>query len=182
MVPALTLQYDTRDNVSLPSKGGIYSASYYRYQSLGSGSFSFNQFELDARRFISLKRPRMVLALHGGLIAQQTGGDNTIPFYRLATLDVNSPLRGFTTGRFHDKNLVVLNAEYRFPVWSSIDGVLFFDTGRVFHSFSDFTLNDFKYGGGGGLRIRAMGLMLFRFDLAYGGEGVQALVGISKSL
>ena len=182
LVPGLKLQYDTRDNVSLPTGGGIYTASVSRYQSLGSGDYSFNQYELDARHFFRLWRPRMVFVLHGGIVAQQETGGGEIPFYRLATLDVNSPLRGFNAGRFRDRNLIVLNAEYRFPVWDALDGVLFFDTGRVFHSFSDFTVNDFKYSGGGGLRLRALGLMLLRFDLAYGGEGIKTLVGISKSL
>ncbi|HPQ81410.1 MAG TPA: BamA/TamA family outer membrane protein [bacterium] len=181
-VPGLKLQYDTRDNISLPSRGGIYTLSFSRYQGLGSGDFDFNQYELDARHFFPLWRPRMVLALHGGIKAQQETGGGKIPFYKLSTLDVNSPLRGFTSGRFHDRNLIVLNAEYRFPIWEALDGVLFFDTGRVFHSFADLTMKDFKLSGGGGLRMRAMGLMLLRFDLAYGGEGIQTLVGISKSL
>lgn len=176
------LQYDSRDNLSMPSRGGLYSFSIKRYQHIGRGDFDFFQEELDARHFFPIGSPRIVLALHAGLLLQQTTGGSEIPFYRLATLDVNTPLRGFTQGRFHDHNLFILNAEYRFPVWNSIDGVFFVDTGRVFHRIQDFTVKDFRYSVGGGLRLSALGLMLLRFDLAYGGEGIVTMVGISRSL
>lgn len=178
----LKFQYDSRDNDSLPERGGLYAATVKRFQHVGEGEFDYNQYELDARHFFRLGRSRQVLALHGGGIFQQKTGGGQIPFYRLATLDVYSPLRGFVRGRFHDRNLLIFNAEYRFPVWSDIDGVLFVDTGRVFHSFPDLTFNDFRYSAGGGLRIRALGIMLLRFDMAYGGEGIKTLLGISKSL
>lgn len=181
-VVAAKLEYDSRDNVSMPSRGGLYFLYVKRYQHVGRGAYDFFQEEIDARHFFRLGSPRNVLALRGGFVLQQETGGGRIPFYRLATLDVGTPLRGFTQGRFHDRNLFIVNAEYRFPVWEAIDGVVFVDTGRVFHSIPDFSIKDFKYSVGGGLRLRALGLMLLRFDLAYGGEGINTLVGISKSL
>lgn len=175
-------QYDTRDNVSMTERGGLHSASITRFQHAGIGSYDYIQYELDGRHFFNLGFKRMVLALHGGLTFQQTTSGGQVPFYRLATLDANSPLRGFPRGRFRDRNFIILNAEYRFPVWDGIDGVGFVDTGRVFHSPSDLSFNDFKYSAGGGLRVRALGLMLLRLDIAYGGEGINTLLGISKSL
>lgn len=181
-VIALKLEYDSRDNFSATERGGIYSAGIKRFQHIGEGDFDFLQYELDARHFFSLGYPRMVIALRGGFVFQQETGGGSIPFYRLATLDVATPLRGFVHGRFHDRNRFVFNAEYRFPVWEEIDGVLFVDAGRVFHGIQDFSVKDFKSSAGGGLRLRALGLMLFRFDLAYGGEGINTMVGVSKSL
>lgn len=181
-VVALRVEYDSRDNLSATERGGIYAAGVKRFQHVGEGDFDFLQYELDARHFFSLGYPRMVIALRGGFVFQQETGGGNIPFHRLATLDVATPLRGFVQGRFHDHNLFVFNAEYRFPVWEEIDGVLFVDAGRVFHGIQDFSVKDFKSSAGGGLRLRALGLMLFRFDLAYGGEGINTMVGVSKSL
>jgi outer membrane translocation and assembly module TamA len=65
---------------------------------------------------------------------------------------------------------MLFNFEYRFPVWSLIDGVIFCDTGRVFHSPSDISFANMKYSAGGGLKIRIPNLAMFRFEAAYGGE------------
>jgi len=178
----LKIEHDDRNNKSLPETGGLRSLTLARYQHFGQGSYSYNQLKLELKQFIRLGRPRHVLGLHTGWTFQQESGSNQIPFYRLATLDVYSPLRGFKRQRFVDRNMAVFNAEYRFPLWSTVDGVLFGDAGRVFHNVTDFSFKGFKYSGGGGLRMRAMNLMLFRFDVAYGGEGVNFLFGMSKSI
>lgn len=181
-IAGLKIEHDTRDNRSLPESGGVRTLKFSRYQHFGRGDYSYNQYNLDVKQFIRLGAPRRVLGLHMGWIFQQETGGSSIPFYRLATLDVNSPLRGFKQQRFTDRNMCVLNAEYRFPLWGTVDGVIFADAGRVFHSVTDFSFKDLKYSGGGGLRMRAMNIMLFRLDVAYGGEGVNAIFGMSKSL
>lgn len=174
--------HDTRDNPYLAETGGIQTGRLSYFVNFHHGNHRFFQLDLDARHFFPLGPPRVVLALHAGATFQFTTGDNAIPFYRLATLDTMSPLRGFDRNRFMDRNLVVANAEYRFPIWQTMDGVFFFDTGRVFHSMQNFRLNAFKYSAGGGIRFRAFKFVLFRLDAAYGGEGVNMIFGVSRTL
>ncbi len=178
----IKIEHDTRNNSSLPESGGVRTFKFTRYQHFGEKNYSYNQYNLDVKEFIRLMAPRHVLGLHMGWVFEQETGGSQIPFYRLALLDVKSPLRGFPQQRFTDRNMCVFNAEYRFPIWGTMDGVIFGDTGRVFHSVTDFTFEGFKYSAGGGLRMRAMNLMLFRVDIAYGGEGVNVIFGVSKSI
>lgn len=179
---AFDIAYDTRDNKILTETGGLIRASFKRFQNADSGSYSFNRYNFDARHSLRLWRPRSVLTIHTGWVFNQSTGKNQIPFWQLAILDASTPLRGFSRGRFADKDSAIFNAEYRFPLWEAFDGVVFYDTGRVFHTPSDFSFNNFKYSVGGGLRARLFGIMLFRFDAAYGGEGMNYIFGISKSL
>ncbi len=178
----LKIEHDDRNNKSLPESGGLRKLTLARYQHFGQGSFNYNQLNLDLKQFIRLGGPRRVLGLHTGWTFQQIPSGNEIPYYRLATLDVYSPLRGFKRQRFVDRGMCVFNLEYRMPLWSTVDGVIFGDTGRVFHGVGDFSFKGFKYSAGGGLRMRAMNLMLFRLDVAYGGEGVNFIFGMSRSL
>lgn len=182
ILAGITISHDDRDNRSVPESGGVRTFRFLRYQHLGEGNLSFNKYVLDVKQFIRLWAPRHVLALHMGWAFEQETGGSTIPFYRLSTLDVYSPLRGFKRQRFVDNDMCVFNVEYRFPLWGTIDGVFFGDTGRVFPKITDFSFSGFKYTGGGGLRMRAMNTMIFRVDVAYGGEGVNAIFGMSKSL
>lgn len=178
----LRFAHDTRDSLDLPERGGLRSLTYHHFFCMNKNGFDYGQIELDVRHYIKLWKPRQVLALHTSWKFQEADGSDNIPFYRLATLDVNSPLRGFINGRFHDRNYALFNVEYRFPVWHMVDGVIFCDTGRVFHTISDFSFANFKYSAGGGLKIRIPDLAMFRFEAAYGGEGINLIFGASRPL
>lgn len=62
------------------------------------------------------------------------------------------------------KGLFLLNAEYRFPIFSSVGGALFTDVGNVFANQIHF--NQLRYGLGGGIRyISPVGPL--RFDIGW---------------
>lgn len=178
----LKLAYDTRDNKLLSERGGLYLASITNFKDVDHGSFDFIRYNIDLRHSFPLWKPRSALTLHTGWVFNRSTGGSPVPFYELAVLDAFTPLRGFSRGRFEDNDSAIFNVEYRFPLWDTFDGVVFFDTGRVFHTPSDFAFKNFKFTGGGGLRMRFLGLMLLRLDVAYGGEGVNYIFGVSKSL
>jgi len=166
------LTHDTRDDNLAPERGGIRTFRFSRFQGVNRGGFDYNEYELDVRQYIGLGRPRYVLALRNAWVFQQKTGGGQIPFYRLAALDLQHGLRGFTRGRFRDTASVVFNIEYRYPVWDMIDGSLFVDTGRVFSGPTHFSFKGFKYSVGGGIRVKVRQFVLFTIQAAYGGEGV----------
>lgn len=178
----LSLAHDTRDARAQPESGGLRRFSFYRFQGVGQGGFDFNEYELDLRQFFRLGKPRRVLVLRNAWAFQQETGTSLVPFYRLRTLDLHSPLRGFDRGRFRDHGGVIFNAEYRYPVWDLIDGSIFFDTGRVFDDPDDFAFKNFKYSIGGGIRIVTRNFLLLRIQAAYGGEGVNLVFTASSAL
>ena len=179
---AIKAQHDTRDRLDYPARGGVRSLTVHHFQGMNRGGYNYNQYELDANQYIPLWKPRQILALHLGWHLQEHSGNDFIPFYRLSTLDASSPLRGFTSGRFRDRNYLLMNVEYRFPVWSLIDGAIFYDTGRVYHKFTDISVSNLRYSAGAGIRFRIPNLVVFRLDGAYGGEGINIIFGASRSL
>lgn len=177
----ISLTHESRDNKIIPEYGGFRSFTFRRMESL-SGEFSFNEYSVDLLQFIRLGAPRYVLVFHNQWTFQQATENSQVPFTNLATLDVDSPLRSFNRGRFRDRNFVVANVEYRYPVWDLVDGTLFFDTGRVFDKVSNFSFDDFKYSVGGGIRIRTRYLFLFRTQAAYGNEGFNLIFAVDRAL
>ena len=93
-------------------------------------------------------------------------------------------LRGYSTGRFSDKDLVLATLEYRFPVWRhpspvpthQVDGRIFMDTGRVFNDiFDEFTFRNMKFCGGFGLRLSTKENFIFRFEIAKSSEQLSVM-------
>ena len=56
----------------------------------------------------------------------------TIPFTDQASLGGSQPMRGFLTGRLIDRSYAVATAQYTWPVWVYLNGVLQVDVGNVF--------------------------------------------------
>lgn len=181
-VPGLRLAHDTRNNLDTPSRGGIRAASFKRFQGYNTSAYDYNFYELDVRQYIGLWAPKHVLVLHTGWGFAQALGSNSVPFAQLSTLDNSSPDRGFSRNRFKDNDVAVFNIEYRFPLWSLLDGVAFYDTGLVFPGLTSFDIHDLKNSGGGGIHFAIPNLMRFRFEAAYGGEGINVMFGASKPL
>lgn len=178
----LRIAYDTRDSILSTEKGGLRSFSFQNYTGMNSSNYNYNRYELDVRHYFRLWIPRQVLVLRGNFVAEVPLSGQEVPFWRLAVLDANSPLRGFVGGRFRDRASILFNVEYRYPVWRIIDGVLFYDTGRVLHTPSDMTLAHIKYSFGGGLHIKIPELAFFKFYVGYGGEGVNIIFGAGKPI
>jgi outer membrane protein assembly factor BamA len=176
----LELVHDTRDCEAAPEHGGRRSFTFSRFQSLDTAQFAYNQYDVDVAQYIRIWRPRHVIVLRTAWSFQQTT-DSTIPFYRLARLDVYSPLRSYDWGRYRDVSSAVFNIEYRFPVWDYLDGQFFYDTGRVFHNPQDFSFKHFKHSGGVGVRLRTSDYFLMRLQFAYGGEGANFLLKTSQA-
>ena len=59
-------------------------------------------------------------------------------------------------------------------------GIIFFDTGRVFPDVKSFAFESFKYSVGGGFDIDFKKVVLFKFRVAYGQEGIVFTFGVSK--
>ncbi|HEX5034699.1 MAG TPA: BamA/TamA family outer membrane protein [bacterium] len=176
------LAHDTRQPYYYPSRGGRYSLTFHRFQLVGQGGFSFYQWDFDLEHYFTLGHPRLVLWLHNAWMFQDTTGGDQIPFYRLALLDVHSPMRGFDAGRFRDNSSVVFNVELRYPLWENVDGTVFFDSGRVFDGIQNFSFQDFRFGGGAGVRVTVRKFYQFQVDAAYAGEGVNFIFRAIQNL
>ena len=78
-----------------------------------------------------------------------SGGDTTVRGFergRLGPIDVN----GDPTG---GEGLFILNEELRFPIFRSLQGVVFYDAGNVFRTLDQYSLTDLRHVAGLGLRV-----------------------------
>jgi outer membrane protein assembly factor BamA len=141
------LAYDSRDD-NIATRRGSYAAAQALYADRALGSdFTYGAFRLDARHFWS-PAERHTLAVQG--VAEATVG--TQPFHLMPT--IGSVIRGYAKGRYRDRNLLALQAEYRFPIWRRLGGCLFAGAGDVFDQVGDLSWERLKFAGGPGLRYR----------------------------
>ena len=79
-------------------------------------------------------------------------------------------MRGYYKGRFRDKDILAVQAEYRVMVTKRIGVAGFAGLAEVFPGFADFKLNNIKYSVGTGVRYvvnKREGTTL-RLDMAWG--------------
>jgi outer membrane protein assembly factor BamA len=82
-------------------------------------------------------------------------------------------LRGFRSFRFADQNMLNLTAEYRWEAFSGLDMAVFFDSGKVFPTYSQLNLSHLEACGGFGLRFNLLNRTFIRMDFGWGREGLQ---------
>ena len=166
----LSVTADTRDHRSYPSHGGLYRAASTSFFDQGSvGTFTFHQYEVEGAQFIPLAEDRWVLAFRGWTLYSDIPSGNQIPFYLLPSIGGHNTLRDFSSFRFHDNNVLVVNGESRWRLFQHVDGALFFDAGNVAARFEDLNLNKTSYGAG--VRLHTGTTTFARADVAYGSEG-----------
>jgi len=163
----LSVTYDSRNNAFSPDQGMMMQFSFnHFFPSLGS-DYQYTNFIIDLRKFIRVRR-REVLALQ----AYGFFNEGEVPLRSLAYLGGANSLRGYYEGRYRDKNMAALQAEYRVPLFWRMGAVAFGDIGNIGARLSDLTFQGMKYSYGGGLRVALNRTEKLNLRLDYGiGQG-----------
>jgi hypothetical protein len=159
---------DTRDFPGYPTRGGVYRATWGHYSDRDLDAYSFQRYEIEAAHFLPLVRDRWVLAFHGWSAMTDVAPGQAVPFYMLPSLGGDNTLRGDRNYRYHDNDLLVVNAESRFGVFEHMDVSLFVDAGNVAAKAADLNLDKRSYGAG--VRFHTRTSTLMRLDVAHGNE------------
>jgi hypothetical protein len=154
-----------------PRRGGRYALSIARYDDRGSGRYSFRRIDADVQQYISLLRERRVLALHGRLSLSDPAGGLEVPFYFQPTLGGPDDLRGFRRFRFRDRHALLLQAEYRWEIFTAVDGAIFYDAGTVASRREDLRLDGLESDYGIGFRFGTANGVFLRVEGAFGSRG-----------
>jgi len=161
----VSLDWDTRDGVLYPRKGVFFQLAADTCGAMTGSDFTFTSLKLDCREYF-LVAPDQVLALQ----AYFRSNSGQVPFHKLALLGGESLMRGYYKGRFRDKAILAVQAEYRVMVTKRIGVVGFAGLADVFPTFSEFNLKTIKYSVGTGVRYmvnKREGTTL-RMDMAWG--------------
>ena len=98
---------------------------------------------------------------------------------RLGSDGTDATLRGYRDLRFRDRNLLLVQAEYRVPLWGPIDATAFADAGKVAPSRSELDFTDLRRDVGFSLSIMKGWEPWARMDVAFGsGEGVRVFFSL----
>jgi outer membrane protein assembly factor BamA len=131
---------------------------------------------LELAQHIPFLRDTWVLSLRGRLESIH-GSEAEVPYFLLPWLGSGHTLRAYSTGRFRDRNSLLMTGEWRwFPNRFLIDSALFVDAGTVASRFKDLNLGDLKYDYGIGFRFHLPLVTMGRFDIAHGSEGWHIVV------
>jgi outer membrane protein assembly factor BamA len=164
----LYINWDSRDNIYFPSSGSFHQAYVIMFRRAFGGDYHFNRYVLDLRKYFTFLASH-VLAVQGYF--SFISGDP--PFQMMSLMGGQNNMRGYWTGRFRDKNLITVQAEYRIPLVKRIGVVGFAGLGNVASRLSHFGHSDLKYSLGFGLRyaFNPKEKLNIRLDIGFTKEG-----------
>lgn len=174
----LLLDWDTRDNKNSPTSGGYYQAFALTFADDFGGDRGFNNYNVDLRNYFSLAE--------GHVLATQLffyGARGDAPFWRLAALGGLAHTRGYRKGRYLNRILLSLQAEYRLSLWGRFGLATFAGLGDVSSDIDTIRLDHMRPTVGGGLRytLDPKDKVKARFDVALGQEDVRLYLSMDEA-
>jgi len=163
-----TVEVNNRFPRGNPRRGGRYAIAYHRYEDQDVDLFSFNRVDIDLQHYVPIVRDRRLLALHARAVLTDADAGAEVPFYYQPTLGGPDDLRGFRHFRFRDRNTMLFQAEYRWEIFTAVDGALFYDIGKVAPRRQDFHLSEFERDFGIGFRFGTVNGVFLRVEGAFG--------------
>jgi hypothetical protein len=153
--------------------------------------FNFKRLDLEAQQTLAGFGAHHRLTLSGWASTSMTDDGQEVPYFlqrtlggkselrsvhedRLGTDGTDATLRGYRDLRFRDRNLLLLQAEYRVPLWGPIDATIFADAGKVTPTRDDLDLSDLRRDFGFSLSVMKGWVTPARIDVGFGsGEGTR---------
>lgn len=166
-------QIDYRDNPGGPRSGGSYTAQYNIYKDRNLGRFDFSRLTVDLQQYFPFFNKRRVVALRARTNHSFVSDGQAVPFYLQSVLGGNNDLRGYRPFRFYGDNSLVMNAEWRWEVFSGMDMAIFADAGKVFQHHNQFDFRNLESTVGAGMRFNARNNTFIRLDVGFSHEGYQ---------
>ncbi len=149
-------------------QGGYYRFDFSHVDDRTLDQFTHNRATADLRQYFGFFAGRRVIATRAFVSTSTADDGREVPFYLMPALGGNDMLRGFRNYRFRGPHALLLSAEYRWEIWSGLDGALFYDAGKVANRRSDLDFSDLESAYGIGFRFNTDNGVVFRVDAAFG--------------
>lgn len=164
----IALAFDNRSHIYYPLNGAYLEISNYYYFKSAIGSHGFHGLTFDMRKYFQVWKEN-VFAIQGyGSFNYQD-----VPYRQMGTMGGEMFMRGYYNGRYRDKHLVTVQAEFRKTIWGPFGVVVFGGVGNVVKNESEL-LQHVKPNYGFGLRgmsIRKEHINA-RLDFGFGEKGI----------
>ena len=162
-----SITYDKRNNAFAPDNGFFCQLSFNHFDKFWGSDYNYTNVVFDLRKYIPTFG-KQVFAFQ--LFSFNNTGE--VPVRSLASFGGANRMRGYYDGRYKDNNQMILQGEYRFPVYKRFSAVAFAGGGSVANKFADYALSDLKYSFGGGLRFAVDSKEKLNIRVDYGiGQG-----------
>ncbi len=106
----VVVEYDSRDFVQNAYKGYYLSSTFLFFQDFLGGNTKYRVLELEYRQYKMIKRERRTLAWN--FKSRMSFGEE-VPWSDMAMVGGPFNMRGYSLGRFRDKNMFTFTTEYR---------------------------------------------------------------------
>ena len=198
-------RYQGSVDVHLPAAAGdaFYQGTksrvtYSIYDQQNDEQFNFRRLDVEAQQSLAGFAAHHRLTLSGWASTSMTDAGQVVPFSlqptlggrsdirsvhedRLGSDGTDATLRGYRNLRFRDRNLLLLQAEYRVPLWGPIDATVFADAGKVAPNRSDLDFTDLRRDVGFSLSIMKGWSTWARVDVGFGsGEGTRVFLSLGE--
>jgi len=173
----IPIEIDSRDHEQFPRDGWLINARGVVYrESLGS-DFDAETIKITVNRYLPM-RDQDVLALR--LMVKDTS-ENT-PFFLVSSFGGSSDLRGYPSGRYRDRMMYAMQAEYRWQIRDRWILTGFAGVGEVAERFSNFGENFLPAAGVGARYVLSeKHRVSLSADLAVGNDGVEFYFGVGEA-
>lgn len=175
--------YDTRNDIFDPTEGFYGDAAATLAGGMFGGKYDYQKYQVELRKYFPIgKKKKSTIALRawGGILK---GNENDIPVTETFYVGGTDTIRGYNQNEFYGTRMVVLNAEYRFPIANIkfLKGAIFADAGNAWFPYDD--RKKLYTDAGAGLRIvfPTLSLGVIRLDYAASEKGGRTSIGIGQT-
>ena len=173
----IPIEVDTRDHERFPRDGWLVKLKGTLYRESVGSDFEAESVKLTVNRYLPV-RDQDVLALR--VVVRAASED--IPFFLKSSFGGDKDLRGYPSGRYRDRMMYAMQAEYR---WQFEDRWIltgFAGFGEVADSFSNFGKNILPAGGVGARYVLSeKHRVSLSADLAVGNDGAEFYFGVGEA-
>ena len=159
----LSATLDNRNNAFSPDKGTYIQASARFFSSAIGSDFNYVNIVQDIRKYIPAKKGIFAFQLFNYMNIGRH-----IPLRSMAALGGDNIMRGYYNGRFRDRQQLVIQAEYRVPVYNRWGIVFFTSAGDVTGGLMNYSIGSLKYAYGSGIRFALNKAEKLNLRLDYG--------------
>ena len=146
----ITARWDRRNSNMTPVKNHFVELSVLTNPSFLGSSHPYTSYQLDARKYYPLQADAGSVLAFQSLIRLTSGSRS---FNNLSLLGGDMINRGYYQGRYRDQNAAQVQAELRQQLLGRFGVTVFAATGEVWDRFENFSMDNFKWTSGIGLRF-----------------------------
>ena len=173
----IPIEIDSRDHEQFPRDGWLVKARSIIYRESVGSDFDAETIKITANRYLPM-RDQDVLALR--LMVKDTS--ESTPFFLKSTFGGASDLRGYPSGRYRDRVMYAIQAEYRWQIRDRWILTGFAGVGEVAERFSNFGENFLPAAGVGARYVLSeKHRVSLSADLAVGNDGIEFYFGVGEA-